>query len=223
MRSVRHVLMRPSGFTLVELLVTIGVIAVLLALLMPALSRARQQANQVVCASNLHQVGLELQMYANHSRGWLYPVGRWDPVLRQYRTLGANVPPEQRWPVYVFQPAVWNPPVMKCPSDYEPAEDHSYVLNEHLADKNVKAFDSKAGELTSSEIIVAGEKVSTKSDYYMEQKEFYQVVEPYRHGKAYGSNYLYLDMHVSTTPPADALAGTDPWDPPLPPHPPPAP
>ncbi|HZL37910.1 MAG TPA: type II secretion system protein [Tepidisphaeraceae bacterium] len=213
---------RCRGFTLVELLVVIGIIAVLLSLLMPALSRVRQQGNQVVCASNLRQVGIALQMYANNSRGWLYPVGPWDPIRGQYTTLGSNMPRGQRWPVYVFDPPVWNPPIMRCPSDYQPAEEHSYVVNEHLADKNVKAFDSKAGDLTSSEIIVAGEKISAETDYYMEQKEFYRVVELYRHGRAFGSNYLYLDMHVSTTPPNEALASTDPWDPPLPPHPPPA-
>ncbi|MDB5304209.1 MAG: hypothetical protein JWM97_1758 [Phycisphaerales bacterium] len=216
---IRAPRLRGRAFSLVELLVVIGIIAILLGLLMPALSRAQQQARQAACASNLRQVGLHLMMYANQSRGWLFPVGPWNPVTKRYGTLGYDpmLPREKRWPVYVFSPAVWNPPIMICPSDFEPREEHSYVLNEHLADKNVKASDSRAGELTSPEVVVMGEKITTQPDYYMERTEFNRVVEPYRHGAAYGSNYLYLDMHVSTTPPDEAKAGTDPWDPPLPP------
>src|SRR5687768_13096206 len=53
------------GFSLVELLVVIGVIAILIALLMPALVRAREQAKSVQCQSNLRQVGVMLMIYAN--------------------------------------------------------------------------------------------------------------------------------------------------------------
>jgi prepilin-type N-terminal cleavage/methylation domain-containing protein len=66
---------RKSGFTLVELLVVIGIIAVLIGILMPTLKRARQAAVQVTCASNLRQISLLYQIYTNDSKGWLpHPV-----------------------------------------------------------------------------------------------------------------------------------------------------
>lgn len=203
----------PRAFTLVELLVVIGLIGLLIALLMPALSRARAQAKQVACASNLSQIGASLLMYANQSRGWLFPVG---PPGADGRptTLGTNVPPEQRWPVYVF--GQWNPRIMLCPADDQPAQEHSYVLNEHLADHQIRYSTSRLGGLNSTEVVVMGEKVSGVGDYFMEQDEFSRVVEPFRHGFSYGSNYLYLDLHVTTTPPDLASKELDPWDVPVP-------
>jgi prepilin-type processing-associated H-X9-DG protein/prepilin-type N-terminal cleavage/methylation domain-containing protein len=66
-----------GAFTLVELLVVIGIIAVLIAVLLPALSAARKQANATKCAAHLKQIGMAYKLYANDNRDFFPPV-RWD-------------------------------------------------------------------------------------------------------------------------------------------------
>jgi prepilin-type N-terminal cleavage/methylation domain-containing protein/prepilin-type processing-associated H-X9-DG protein len=71
------------GFTLVELLVVIGIIALLISMLLPALNRAREQANRTACASNLRQCGLATTMYLNDNKG-RFPAHESGSVLSYY-------------------------------------------------------------------------------------------------------------------------------------------
>jgi prepilin-type N-terminal cleavage/methylation domain-containing protein len=71
---------RPRAFTLVELLVVIGIIAVLVGLLMPTLTRARERARRTVCMSNLRQIGQAIHLYANENKGCI-PFGPKAPLF----------------------------------------------------------------------------------------------------------------------------------------------
>ncbi len=71
--SILHSHRRRSGFTLVELLVVIGIIAILISILLPALNRARIAAKRTECLSNLRQLGQVAHLYANENKGW-FPV-----------------------------------------------------------------------------------------------------------------------------------------------------
>jgi prepilin-type processing-associated H-X9-DG protein len=194
---------KSAGLSLVELLVVIGIIALLLGLLMPSLARSRQEAQRVQCMSNMRQVGLSLLSYANHWRGAMFP-----PLL------GDSQPVTNRWPVYVFDPPVYNPPEMTCPSDQDPVDEHTYLLNSHLPEHNV-TYSNTQSSVSPSEVIVMGEKVTAVADYYMDSVagDYTTKVDFYKHGSQIGSNYLYLDLHVATELPAQSLTDIDPWDP----------
>jgi prepilin-type N-terminal cleavage/methylation domain-containing protein/prepilin-type processing-associated H-X9-DG protein len=71
--AMTHLLFRRRAFTLVELLVVIGIIAVLVAILLPTLGKARAAAQTIQCASALRQYGLADSQYVNLTRGWHLP------------------------------------------------------------------------------------------------------------------------------------------------------
>jgi prepilin-type N-terminal cleavage/methylation domain-containing protein/prepilin-type processing-associated H-X9-DG protein len=195
------------GFSLVELLVVIGIIALLIAILLPSLQKARREAMRVQCQAQLKDVGNHLLIYANQWRGWMFPP-----------EMGFGPDPEKRWPMVVFNPPVWNPRILLCPSDSQepkPGGEHSYILNDHLNVRKVRYWSKFPNGQNSSTVVVMGEKRTEYEDYYMDPDigpgDYDRLVEPYRHGLKVGSNYLFLDLHVESRPPNEANPGIDPW------------
>ncbi len=170
------------GFTLIELLVVIAIIAILAAMLLPAVSRAKEAGRRIACLNNLRQLSLSAQMYVNDNNG-RYP-------LRS----GTD-----RWPDKLYDNYGRNPKMLLCPSEpatATPATEldatvadsapRSYIINgfndyfdAHFnhpdwntleTDMATIAFSENA-ILHTSDTVILGEKTDVNGDFYMDLLE----------------------------------------------------
>jgi prepilin-type N-terminal cleavage/methylation domain-containing protein/prepilin-type processing-associated H-X9-DG protein len=191
------------GFTLVELLVVIAIIAILMAMMMPAISRAKGKANAISCLNNMRQLMLAATMYANDHEEE-FPA----------RRVATNAWPHKLKPYYV------NWQVITCPSDRfgivglvanDLNPNRSYLINGfndyfkvNLSPNDYKAFQQwrfphgmKVAAITRpSDTILFGEKRSTSHHVHMDTDQGnrgndFEEIEHKRHGT--GSNFAFSD------------------------------
>jgi prepilin-type N-terminal cleavage/methylation domain-containing protein/prepilin-type processing-associated H-X9-DG protein len=174
---IRPALISRAAFTLIELLVVIVIVAILAALLLPVLGRTKESARATACLSNLHQVGIALQIYVSDSNNKM-------PVMRDVSTDPA-VAATNTFPAIhqVLAAQLGNTNVLRCPSDWQhffELTGSSYAWNSLLNGEDADHLKVFNIQFSAPEIPV----VYDKEDFHKAR------------GANKAVNYLYADGHI---------------------------
>ena len=184
------------GFTLIELLVVIAIIAILAAMLLPALSRARENARRAICTSHLKQIGLALEMFADDH-------GEYYPLCGGTIDWGEDPP---GWMEQLY-PYINNKSIYQCPSFPKGISEYHYFLSARAAfvDAGYTACATYRPKIVfPSAFILAGdcnyrfaEPDCDKDDYTQNCLGWQQDQYHWKPHHAGGLNILFADGHVS--------------------------